>query len=1070
MAPPALRVQGVAFLSLALAGSAFLAAQPRPPAAASRPPAASPNRGYNNTSAPALSPREQQATFRLPDGFEIELVAAESEGIGKYVTVAWDAGMRMWSMTALEYPVDANENKSASDALFARGGRDRVVVFDAPYASASDSDRGAAGAPRIFADGLVMPLGVQPYRDGALVQYGPDVRFYRDTDGDGRADHQNVVLTGFGTEDSHLFPHQFHRQPGGWMMLAQGAFNYSRVRRPDGQPFLDGEREVVFNQCKLGQMLLDGTAWETLTAGPNNIWGLVTSRTGETFLQEANDMGYPIIPYQPGIWVKTLSRERLKPYQPLMPPPLEKPVMGGTGLSGLALAEDTDGHFRKLGGSGARAVFYLANPITSTVQVVRAFAESGRCRYEKIDDFLTCTDPWFRPIALHFGPDGALYVVDWYNRIISHNEVPREHPDRDRTRGRIWRIRHREQPRTPPPDLTRLDDLAVLAHVGGPNALVSRLAWLELTDRRAVGLIPRLRALALDPAIAVDRRLGALWAWEGLGRVPVPELVRLARDPAASLRREALRLAGRCSLSDAEFAEVAEGRAIDPEPDVRAALGDALRRVPKPGAGVLGLAAQLAGPSLAEGDAWERYEREFERYLARWAMETHRDATRSYLASPSGLALPLESRLLAWLALGDSDAGRTLALHVPQLARSLSEDEVKLLVQHVSDPPVREALLAALGNPRQRISALRALVRFRDEVDLTPLRTALHEPAKALLQSPDHAHQSLGADIVAAYRLDALADDTARVLNNHLEISRGTLAPAALSALRALRVVGHLPLDSVEIVLRRSTERDPRNEAIAALSERGEPSAANLLVTLLPSLSSAERGRALEKLTSTAPGTRAVVAGLRQGTVKEADLGFASIDRMRTVAPDDPGVKEQWNRIGGDLLTADAIESGLVATPAEAAAQAETYARFRTLSNLPGNPDHGRQIFETLCLVCHVQGGRGGQIGPALDGLGHTGIEAILRNVLTPNAAMEGAYRTYRVVFQDGSLLEGFLVNEDPALVTLRLPGTPEERRIPRGDIRSSGFLRRSLMPSGLLENLPAEHARDLLSYLKSLR
>lgn len=1043
---------------------------PTSPPATARPAAPNPSdRSYNTIGEPARTAREQQATFRLPEGFEIELVAAETEGIGKFITVTWDASMRLWSMTALEYPVDANENKPASDALFARGGRDRVVVFDAPYGP-SDPDRGAAGPPRIFADGLVMPLGVQPYRDGAYVQYGADIRFYRDADQDGRAERHEVVVTGFGTEDSHLFPHQFHRQPGGWMMVAQGLFNYSRLRRPDGQPFADGSREIVFNQCKLGRMTLDGARWENLTTGPNNIWGLVTSRQGETFLQEANDLGYPVIPYQPGVWLPTLSKERLRPYQPLMPPPLEKPVMGGTGLSGLALAEDHDGAFRRVGGDIATEVFYLANPITGTVQVVRAIEEGGRYRYQKLDDFLTSTDRWFRPIAIHFGPDGALYLVDWYNRIISHNEVPREHPDRDRARGRIWRIRHRDQARTVPPDLTRLGDADVLAYVGGANALVSRLAWLELIDRRATGLVPTLRTLALDPAVSTDRRLGALWAWEGLDRISTASLTTLARDPVPALRREALRIAAHQGLSDGEFAQVAEGRADDPHPSVRAALGDALRRIPSAGAGTVRNATQLARAPLSTGSVWERYEREFERYLARWAMEVNADATRAYLASTAGRALPIESRLLALLALGDRPAAQELARQIPRLERPVAEEEVRLLVAHLGEGSVRGALLAAIASPLHRPSTVRSVVKFRPDLDPEVLRPVLSEPVRALLTSPELADQSLGAEAVAAFKVTSAAAETAAVLRTQLHPTLGTLTPTGLAALRALRAVGAAPLDALELILRLSKERDPRNEAIASLAESGQADAAHLLVTRLPDLSPSERGRALEKLTGTSAGTRAVLAGLTNQTVVEADLGFVTVDRMRTVLPEDAEVAALWNRLGGETLTAGAAETGIPLTPAEAAAQAEVHARFRSISNLPGNPEHGRQLFENLCLICHVQGGRGAQIGPALDGLGHTGIDAILRNVLTPNAAMEGAYRIYRVQFNDGSLLEGFLVSEDATSLTLRLPGTPGERKIARSDVRSASHLRRSLMPSGLLEGLPTEHARDLLSYLKGLK
>jgi putative membrane-bound dehydrogenase-like protein len=532
---------------------------------------------YNAVTDGPRTPEEQRHAFKLPPGFEMELVAAESAGLGKFIAVAWDASMRLWTMTALEYPVDANENKSASDALFARGGRDRVVVFDDVYGA----DVGAAAKPRIFADGLVMPLGVQPYRDGAFVQYGADIRFYRDSDGDGRADRHEVVLTGFGTQDSHLFPHQFLRQPGGGMFVAQGLFNYSTVRRPNGQSFADGSTEVDFNQCKLAVMALDGTRFEAVTAGPNNIWGLTTSREGETFLQEANDQGYPVIPYAAGIHVRTGSKDRLRPYQPLMRAPLGPPQMGGTGLSGLALAEDGDGLFRNVGQPAAATdkVFFLANPITGTVQVVKATDDGARPRFEKRSDFITTEDRWFRPVAMAFGPDGCLYLVDWYNKIISHNEVPREHPDRDKTRGRIWRVRHRDQPRNAPVKLARLDERALLAHLGAPNALVARLAWLEIGDRRATGLAPELQRIAMDRAAAADRRLGALWALENLGTVESALLRTVAAEANPNLRREAVRIAAMQPRPEAEFRGIARTLAGDARPSVRAAVGDALRRV-----------------------------------------------------------------------------------------------------------------------------------------------------------------------------------------------------------------------------------------------------------------------------------------------------------------------------------------------------------------------------------------------------------------------------------------------------------------------------------------------------------
>ncbi len=1203
---------------------------------------------YNAITDGPRTPEEQRRAFKLPPGFEMELVAAESEGLGKFISVAWDAAMRLWTMTALEYPVDANENKSASDALFARGGRDRVVVFDDVYGASV----GGAAKPRIFADGLVMPLGVQPYRDGAFVQYGADIRFYRDTNGDGRADRHEVVLTGFGTQDSHLFPHQFLRQPGGTMFVAQGLFNYSTVRRPGGLAFADGATEVAFNQCKLAQMTLDGARFESVTAGPNNIWGLTTSRTGETFFQEANDQGYPVIPYAPGVLVRTGSKDRLRPYQPMMPPPLGPPQMGGTGLSGLALAEDGDGIFRKVGqpAQASDKVFFLANPITGRVQTVKATHDGVRYRFEKRADFVTSEDRWFRPVAMAFGPDGALYLVDWYNKIISHNEVPREHPDRDKSRGRIWRVRHRDQPRNAPPNLSRLDDRALLAQLAAPNALVARLAWLEIGDRRATGLAPELRRNIEDRTQAEGRRLGALWALENLQPIDTALLRTLAADPNLHLRREAVRIAAAQPRPEAEFLAVATPLSADAQPTVRAAVGDALRRVRGAGPATMQLAATLGGPALSAGDEWVRYEREFERFLARWAMEVNPDATAAMLATSEGRALPLEHRVLATLALGGKRAAAGFATLAPELRRPLDSEEIRVLAAHFDDAAVGATLLRLLETAEARPAVLRALLELRTSFDAARFGPALTAAAKTLLASPAAADQILGADVAGAFALAGVEAELVALVEARWKTAKD---PVVLPALRALREIGGGPVALLEDVARGATELAQRDEALAALAAHRSPEAAGRLVALVPRLSATQRGQALYRLAGTKPGAAALLAGLRAGTVPAADMGVSTVDKLRTLLPGEAQVAALWEKLGGDAarvlrlgganadysatqitlrgpftvecwvkleapisnhdgilaaagqfdlnfhagqfrawvgsgaknivvakkkttpgvwthyaVTRDAagefkifingeldatstakhpgdftgldlgrtmptaggtagwlaefrvwsvarsareIREGFdrsyaaeavtarpatlahvlgganwgalhgkarvevaddaptLLTPAEAVAQAEKFARFRTLANTRGNPEQGRVLFTALCLACHQQGGQGGQIAPALDGVAHTGVEAILRNILTPNAAMESAYQTFRVVTRDGAVNDGFLVEQNAEAVVLRTPGAAD-RRIARSTIQRAGYTGRSLMPEGMLEGLAPEQVSDLFAHLKSLK
>jgi putative heme-binding domain-containing protein len=1225
---------------------------------------------YNAVTTGPRTPEEERLSFTLPPGFVAELVVAESAGFGKFIGLSWDARMRMWSMTALEYPVDGNEQKAASDALFTAGGRDKVVVFDNPYAAPAPGRAAVTTPPRVFADGLVMPLGVQPYKDGAFVQYGADIRFYRDTNADGRADRHDVILTGFGTQDSHLFPHQFLRQPGGQVFVAQGRFNYSTVRRPGGAPFADGSTEVVFDQCKLAAFALDGSSFENLTAGPNNIWGLLTSREGETFLQEANDFGYSLVPYAFGIHMRTGSRKLLRPYQPLMPPPLGSQLMGATGLSGLALAEDRDGLFRAFGapaGDTGAKVFFLANPLTNKINAARATPDGARYRYERLPDFLSTDDKWFRPVALHFGPDGALYIVDWYNKIISHNEVPRTHPDRDKSRGRIWRIRHRDQPRVTPPDLTKLDDRALVAQLGAPNALVSRLAWLELTDRRATAVTPDLEKLAADRTAPPDRRLAALWALESLSPIPTPLLLSLAADPAPTIRHEAARLAAAHPRPESEFLSIATPLLADPSPSVRAALGDALRRVPRASARVMSLAAQLGATSLpavvAPANPWPRYEREFERYLARWAMELNPTATAALLASPEGRALPLENRILATLALGGKDAAIGLARLTPELTRPLGDEEVRALAAHFAEPAVRDALSQSLATAATRAPVLRALLTLRTSLDTTPLNTALTAAARALLTSSDAADTTLGAQVAGAFKLTATEPALTALLTRDLSSlstpSSQLSAPSpALAALRALRENALGPVATFERLARSSADASVRDEALAALAASRDPQAPALLVALLPSLTVSQRGTALDRLASTTAGANAILAGLRAKTVSKTDLGVNTADKLRTLLPSDPAVAALWKDLGGDAqralrldgahadysatqltltgpftiecwakldptinnldallsdpgkvsinfhaaqlrvwisghtpadivvakkkttarvwthyaITRDAkgvfslfingeldatsitantdtltaldlgranpknggtagwlaefrvwstarsakeirenfdrsltlsevgghvpvpalnlthVFSGTtwgplqgkarldftddapaLLTAAEATVQDEKFARFRVLANTRGNPDSGKQLFTTLCLACHQFAGKGGAIAPALDGVGNTGVEALLRNLLTPSAAMESAYRTFRVVLTDGSVRDGFLVEESADSLLLRTPGA-EDRRIPRNEIRSTSYLRRSLMPEGLIENLPPEHVSDLFAHLKSLR
>src|SRR5690606_22913958 len=154
----------------------------------------------------------------------------------------------------------------------------------------------------------------------------------RDTDGDGRSDSRRTILSGFGVQDSHLFPHQFTRAPGNWIWMAQGAFNYGKVRTASGE-------EIQFDQTRMAKFRPDGSTFEITSQGPCNIWGLVLTPEGEAFIQEANDYGYPFMPFHEHANYPGCSNSQFKSYAPEFPGTAPHVQMGGTGLSCLALSD-----------------------------------------------------------------------------------------------------------------------------------------------------------------------------------------------------------------------------------------------------------------------------------------------------------------------------------------------------------------------------------------------------------------------------------------------------------------------------------------------------------------------------------------------------------------------------------------------------------------------------------------------------------------------------------------------------------------------------------------------------------
>jgi putative membrane-bound dehydrogenase-like protein len=1245
---------------------------------------------YNNVQGTPRTAAEEQKLFHLPEGFEIELVVQESEGLGKFVSVYFDQRGRMWTQTALEYPLDGNENPAAAEAVYQSKGKDKVLVYPREALNAALPSGGLTD-PTVFADGLAIPLGLLPWGNGdsAYVLHGHDILLLTDTNGDGKSDESKVILTGLGVQDSHLFPHQFTRAPGGWIWMAQGLFNNSKVHQPGSGA------EVDWPKCSMARMRPDGSQFEVTSVGPNNIWGLVITGEGEAFIQEANDYGYPVMPFHEYAYYPGGMEALRKSYQPEFPPTAEF-RMGGTGLSGLALGE---GKFRKLTPTAKEndLGMFVANPIISKVQTIAMHRDGPYWKLEQAADLITCDDPFFRPVGMTQGPDGCLYITDWYNKIISHNEVPRNHPDRDKTRGRIWRVkpvarhsdvgtnsgegskpvedtsRHRNV-ELQIPDFTKLSTDELIAMLGTQPTARAHLAWQTLGDRRGEPE-SKLEPLVKNKQFSAARRMQALWALEGIhgDNIWIMDFPELAKDPNRHLRRQLPALDEGALYTAIEESEELAPMKDDTDPDVRAQLicnigsriypGSTENAESSLGVGVEYL-LHFAKPSLPgpvtqssrspkQIPAREAYDREHERFLVRMFLERRPDVVAKFLDSEAASHLPIEARVLASLALEPKASASRVAKLVPQLDRAPNDEELLRLAQFPAEPGVSDALGALLTNEKSRSAVAEKLLAQRTKLDAAKIAPLLSTSAKAMLSNADASVRNLALQLIGGFQLASLEPE----LIAALRAPRNGAGPAPIEgasrslSLRALRDLHSTAAELFATLASSDPDASVRDAALEALAASRAPDAASRLLALYPGLTPAQRRASLTAVSSTKSGARTIVAALLDKSLPEADLDGATAERLATVLGDDPDLAKLQQQLGSvfrDVLLLDGKETawvdskitldgpftvecwvrlaegignqdGILGSPGQVdmnffqskfrvwvgdkslhdvvvakkpitpdlwthvavtrdaagnfkiyqngeldtAGTKQTTAKFENcrigwtgakegtngalcefrvwsrertateiranfdrilegsaggspvfifpghgqdaraplgkesriaktidtpplltedqarildtkfahysaLARKPGNLENGK-VLSAICMACHQIGNTGGQIGPNLSSAGAMGLEGVLRNILTPNAAMESGYRIFRVEMKNGDLVDALYVSDDKDAFVVRQPGLPD-RRIAKADVRGTRFIRRSLMPEGLLDALNDEQARDLLGYLMTLK
>ncbi len=502
---------------------------------------------------PPLSPQAQRAKFKLPDGFELQLFAAEPD-IQKPTNMAFDAGGRLWVSGSVEYPYAANDGE----------GRDEIRILED-----TDGD-GSADRVTTFAEGLNIPIGLYPYRNGVVAYSIPNIYFFQDEDGDGRADRRDILFGPLGDPaDTHGLQNAFRRGFDGWLYVCHGFRNDSTVEASDGS-------RIELNSGNTYRIRLDGSRVEQFGWGQVNPFGATFLPTGD--LVTADCHSEPLSLLLRGGYHSSFG----KPHDGLgFVPSIMHRTLDSTALCGAAYVS----HSPLL--PDRQPALLIGNVTPGRVHAFAVRYAGATMRVSRTRDFITCQDPWFRPVDLQIGPDGALYVADFYNRIIGHYEVPLDHPGRDRQRGRIWRIAAQRSRRGADAQATvALDEASADTLVGvlRDHKLARRmLAMDQLSDRFGVAAVPSVREIAL-PSDDPHQVVHGLWVLHRLGQLTRTDIEQAVHHPHHLVRLHAMRMLAESPAGSDAHRKLMVAGLEDPEPLVRRAAADAMGRHPDAGA------------------------------------------------------------------------------------------------------------------------------------------------------------------------------------------------------------------------------------------------------------------------------------------------------------------------------------------------------------------------------------------------------------------------------------------------------------------------------------------------------
>ncbi len=985
-----------------------------------------------------LSPLESLKRFKVPDGFEVQLIASEPE-IRQPVTITFDDRGRMWVVQYIQYPTPAGLKPVKVDQYLRtaydrvpppppRGpkGADRVTIVEewaSPSASAGGM-RDRHAKVKDFVGGLNLASGLALGHGGVFVLQAPYLLFYPDRKGDDAPDGDpEVLLTGFGMEDAHAVANSLQWGPDGWLYGTQGSTVTAHIRA--------GEQRGPFTQTpsKLSPLLAEfqqgiwryhprTKEFELFSEGGGNTWGLDFDRHGNAIAGTNYGGVVALHQVQGGYYVKGFAKHV----------PLHNPyTFGYFDHVPYADAKRLAGDHISLGG-----IVYQGGAFPKEFNDVYISCSllHGAVYWHPFDQkassftsrwggaLLTTDDQWFRPVDTLVGPDGALYVADWYD-IRSNHVDPVD--TWDKTTGRIYRVAPKGLKTAGSFDLRKKSSDELVDLLSHPNSWYSGEARRLLAERRDALVWPRLRRLIEDNTD--DLALQALWALYVSGGFNEDVALRYLEHENADVRVWTIRFLGDAKrIGTAIQTRLTSLARTEPDCHVRSQLACSCKRLP--GRDSLPIVEQLLRRDEDMHDPHIPL-------LLWWAVEdkavSDRDRIAQFLERKETWQLPLVrqvviERLGRRYAADGTDAGYEACARLLALAPGASETE--LVIRGI------EKELAGHPLPSVPESLRPALARLWSEGRVTSLLIRF----------------GLGLGSAEAHRraLDAVRDsktpDTERAAL--LDVVGQAGKPEAVPVL--LGLVG----GKESIVV--------QHAALAALRRYPEPRIAEELFQRFQELRPEVRGRTLDLLCSRKASAFALLREIDAGKIDGKSLGA---DQLRQIATlNDAELTKILEKHYGQIRKA---------TPGEMTARINSIRH--ELGRMKGDPANGKMLFTKHCATCHQLLGEGTKIGPDLTGADRNNRDFLVTNVVDPNAAIRPEYTAYVVETKDGRVLTGLLAESTPQTMTL-LDAKNMRTVLPREQIEEMKASPVSLMPEKLLDPLSMQEIVDLFTYMQTAK